>query len=341
MASDKLFSETFGGRLLSGFGGSLVNGLFNIGAARRQFKYQSKLQQQQYELNEKAAAAAYERQKDFYNIQNAYNDPTAVRDRYKNANINPTSAFGTAGSYTPAQQAATAPQGSGAGLGTASAFPVADPIEQAYRLAMIRNVDADTKKKEGETLDPGETKRAQQLENQLRELKIVGQDTLNQQAQFNLEFDQAVRETNIEKLRQSVANMNQQYENMQAEYIRISNATQLDQGQADLLRQQLELNTVHMALMRSQEKALKAGAALSYARIEEIGSNMATANTMRDYLRNRTTKVASETERNEVLREIDEFVRDTQGKQFTRENWERWSNIVYKGIDLALRYAGK
>ena len=157
MANDKLFSETFGGRLLSGLGGSLVNGLFNAGAARRQFKYQSKLQQQQYDLNEKAAAAAYERQKDFYNIQNAYNDPAAVRDRYKNANINPTSAFGTAGSYTPAQQAATAPQGSGAGLGTASAFPVADPIEQAYRLAMIRNVDADTKKKEGETLDPGET----------------------------------------------------------------------------------------------------------------------------------------------------------------------------------------
>lgn len=346
MADKNFFGQTFGGRMLSGLGGSLVNGLFNIGAAKRQFKYQSKLQQQQYELNEKAAESAFARQQQFYaqqrDDQREWENPSAIKARYENANINPTAAFGTAGSYTP-QQSPSGAVGSqqGVGLGNASAFPITDPIEQAYRLAMIRNVDADTKKKEGETLDPGETKRAQQLENQLRELKIVGQDTLNQQAQFNLEFDQAVRETNIAKLKQSVANMKQQYENMQAEYIRISNATQLDQGQADLLRQQLELNTVHMALMRAQEKALKAGTALSYARIEEIGSNMATANTMRDYLRNRTTKVASETERNEILKEIDEFVRDTRGKQFTRENWERWSNIVYKGIDVVLRFAGK
>jgi hypothetical protein len=333
MADKKPFGQTFGGQMLSGLGGSLANGLFNIGAAKRQFKYQSKLQQQQYDLNEKAADAAYERQKDFFNIQNEWNDPSAVRERYENANINPTSAFGAAGSYTPAQQAATAPQGSGAGLGAASAFPITDPIEQAYRLAMIRNVDADTKKKEGETLDPSETKRAQQLENQLRELKIVGQDVLNQQSQFNLEFDQATRELNIEKLKQSVDNMKQQYENMSAEYIRILNGTQLDMAQADVLRDQLRLNAAHIALMEAQEKAARAGAALDYKRMQEIDSSMATANTMRDYLRNKTTAIANDTKRTEVLREIDEFTRDTQGKQFHREHLERWSRICKNYLD--------
>jgi hypothetical protein len=272
MADKKPFGQTFGGQMLSGLGGSLVNGLFNIGAAKRQFKYQSKLQQQQYDLNEKAAESAFARQQQFYaqqrDDQREWENPSAIKARYKDANINPTAAFGTAGSYTP-QQSPSGAVGSqqGVGLGNASAFPITDPIEQAYRLAMIRNVDADTKKKEGEILDPGETKRAQQLENQLRELKIVGQDILNQQSAFNLEFDQATREMNIDKLKQSVDNMKRQNENLQAEYIRIVNGTQLDQGQADLLRQQLQMNTARMSLMAVQEQALRSGMALNSATI--------------------------------------------------------------------------
>lgn len=332
MANKTPFANSFGGQMLSGLGGSLVNGLFNIGAAKRQFKYQSKLQQQQYELNEKAADAAFARQQQFYtqqrDDQRGWEDPLAIRSRYENAGINPTSAFGTAGSYTP-QQSPSGAVGSqqGVGLGNASAFPITDPIEQAYRLAMIRNVDADTKQKEGNTLDPGETKRAQQLENKLREDKIVGQEILNQQSQFNLEFDQATRELNIEKLKQSVDNMKQQYENMSAEYIRILNGTQLDMAQADVLRDQLRLNTAHIALIEAQEKAARAGAALDYKRMQEIDSSMATANTMRDYLRNKTTAVGNEAARTAVLKEIDEFVRDTQDKQFSREHLERWSRI--------------
>ena len=341
MADKKPFGQTFGGQMLSGLGGSLVNGLFNIGAAKRQFKYQSKLQQQQYDLNEKAAESAFARQQQFYaqqrDDQREWENPSAIKARYENANINPTAAFGTAGSYTP-QQSPSGAVGSqqGVGLGNASAFPITDPIEQAYRLAMIRNVDADTKQKEGNTLNPDETRRAQQLENQLRELKIVGQDVLNRQSTFNLEFDQATREMNIDKLRQSVDNMRQQYENMSAEYIRILNGTQLDMAQADVLRDQLRLNTAHIALMEAQEKAARAGAALDYKRMQEIDSSMATANTMRDYLRNKTTAIANETKRTEVLREIDEFTRDIQGAQFHREHLERWSRICKNYLDAII-----
>ena len=328
MADKKPFGQTFGGQMLSGLGGSLVNGLFNIGAARRQFKYQSKLQQQQYDLNEKAADAAYERQKDFFNIQNEWNDPSAVRERYENANVNPTSAFGAAGSYTPAQQAATAPQGSGAGLGAASAFPVADPIEQAYRLAMIRNVDADTKKKEGETLDPGETKRAQQLENQLRELKIVGQDVLNQQSTFNLEFDQATREMNIDKLKQSVDNMKRQNENLQAEYIRIVNGTQLDQGQADLLRQQLQMNTARMSLMAVQEQALRSGMALNSATIAKLEEETSNLVELRERIKADTKLILTREQRESLLRDIDEIDKANRDGYWSAELSAKWSNVV-------------
>lgn len=252
MPGNKSFADSFGGQMLSGLGGSLVNGLFNIGAAKRQYKYQSKLQQQQYDLNEKAADAAYERQKDFYNIQNAYNDPSAVRERYENANINPTSAFGTAGSYTPAQQAATAPQGSGAGLGTASAFPVTDPIEQAYRLAMIRNVDADTKKKEGETLDPEETLRGQQLANDLKEAGLLSQQLVNSITALDLQFKNEVYDTEVAIRKQTADNMAKQYEQMNQEIAKSISDIEVNEEQKKQLQSLVLLNNANAAFARAR-----------------------------------------------------------------------------------------
>lgn len=252
MPDSKSFADSFGGGLISGAAGSLINGLFNIGAAKRQFEYQSKLQEQQYELNEKAADAAYERQKDFYNIQNAWNDPSAIRKRYENAKINPTSAFGTAGSYTPAQQAATAPQGSGAGLGTASAFPVTDPIEQAYRLAMIRNVDADTKKKENETPDHDETLRGQRLANDLMEAGLISQQIANKIAALDLQFKNEVYDTEVAIRKQTADNMAKQCELMNQEIAKSISDIEVNEEQKKQLQSLVLLNNANAAFAQAR-----------------------------------------------------------------------------------------
>ena len=200
------------GQLASGAVGSLVNGLFNIGAAKRQYKYQSKLQQQQFDLNEQAANNAFERQKEFYNIQNEYNDPSNVKQRYKDAGINPTAAFGTAGSYTPAQQSADAPQGGGAGLGSVPALVPRDPIEQAFRMAQIENINAQTDKIRGDTLDPNETRRGQVLNNNLTEARVIGQKLANDISELDRTFYDQTLQTRVAEEQQKLNNLAQQYQ---------------------------------------------------------------------------------------------------------------------------------
>ena len=108
--------------------------------------------------------------------------------RYKNAKLNPTAAFGVSGTYTPAQQSASVPQSSGVGLGSVSAFSPRDPIDMALRLAQLANINADTRKKEGDTRDPEETKRGQRLENSLLEGRVIGQELANRITENDAEF---------------------------------------------------------------------------------------------------------------------------------------------------------
>ncbi|UNI72411.1 MAG: DNA pilot protein [Chaetfec virus UA24_2329] len=289
MAEKKSFGDSFGGQMLSGLGGSFVNGLFNIGAAKRQYKYQSKLQRQQYNLNEQAATNAYERQKDFYNLQNEYNDPSAVRERYENAGINPTSAFGTAGSYTPAQQSATVPQGGGAGLGSSSAFPISDPIEQAYRLAMIRNVDADTKQKEGNTLDPEETLRGQKLANDLQAAGLISIDLKNQLDALNLQFKNEVYDTEVTIRKQTADNMAKQFEQMNQQIAESVSKQSLNEEQVKQSASIIALNTARAILAKTQsdwhEKVSQAQINESLARIEgfAVDSNLKSAQQVTEY----------------------------------------------------------
>ena len=257
MADKKPFGQTFGGQMLSGLGGSLVNGLFNIGAAKRQFKYQSKLQQQQYDLNEKAAESAFARQQQFYaqqrDDQREWENPSAIKARYENANINPTAAFGTAGSYTP-QQSPSGAVGSqqGVGLGNASAFPITDPIEQAYRLAMIRNVDADTKKKEGETLDSGETLRGQQLANDLKEAGLISQQLANRLSALDLQFKNEVYDTEVAIRKQTADNMAKQYEQMNQEIAKSISDIEVNEEQKKQLQSLVLLNNANAAFARAR-----------------------------------------------------------------------------------------
>lgn len=255
----KPFGQSFGGQMLAGAGGSLLNGLFNIGAAKRQYKYQSKLQQQQYELNEKAAESAFARQQQFYtqqrDDQREWEDPSAIKARYQNAGINPTAAFGTAGSYSPMQS----PSGSvgnqaGVGLGAASAFPITDPIEQAYRLAMIRNVDAQTEKTQSETGDREEFLRGQRLANDLKDAGLISQNLANSLDALNLQFKNEVYDTEVAIRKQTADNMAKQYEQMNQQIAESVSKISLNKEQEEQLKSLVLLNCANAAFAQVRTK---------------------------------------------------------------------------------------
>lgn len=81
----------------TGTGSALSDALFGGIAARRQWKYVKKQMalQQRYALEQMAQQMQY--QKEFFNMQNEYNDPSAVFERFRKAGVTPAGALGSSG----------------------------------------------------------------------------------------------------------------------------------------------------------------------------------------------------------------------------------------------------
>lgn len=156
-----------------------ING---VSATEGTWRKNRKAMKLQAKLNEQAAEKAYDRQLEFYQRQlddqvrlrdeeRLFNDPTSVKKRYQDAGINPTAAFGTAGSYTPTQMA-DIPSTPNVASGSTSALsapmahyvdPMSTYLDAMLKKAQIDNINANTKKQEGDTQDPDVTKRIQLL----------------------------------------------------------------------------------------------------------------------------------------------------------------------------------
>lgn len=308
------FLETFGGQAALEGVSSGIGAITSAIGAKRQYKYQRKLQENQAQLNEAAAVNAYNRQLKFYGQQRgdyrsdveddrSYNDPAAVKARYMAAGINPYAAFGTSGSYTP-QQGASAQglsnvEAAKVSGGQAGAFtvPGIDLSDAALKAAQVRNIDADTKLKEGNTVEPGLVSESMKLTNQLKQQQIISESLSNEQAAFDLAFARDTRETNIAKLKQSVKNMEQQCDNMVAEY-----KTLMDKHKNnDLVRGQLESQIWHnfaaTALMRVQAQY---HGRLSEAQIADIYSNIQSREKTMAYIDEQIKNTKEDTRRKEL-----------------------------------------
>ncbi|WGL31104.1 DNA pilot protein [Dipodfec virus UOA04_Rod_720] len=320
------FAETFGGQALLGGIGSAIQGITSGFGAKRQYKYQKKLQDHQAEINEAAAVNAYNRQLEFYGQQRgdyrsdvaddrAYNDPNAVKARYQAAGINPNAAFGVAGSYTP-QQGASAQglsnvEAAKVSGGQAGAFsiPGVDLSDAALKAAQVENIRADTDLKKGNTVEPGLVSESMRLTNQLKQQQIISEDLSNQQAAFDLAFARDTRETNVRKLQQSVRNMEQQCDNMVAEY-----KTLMDKhSNNDLVRGQLESQIWHnfaaTALMQVQAQY---HGRLSEAQISDIYSNIESRGKMMALIDEQIKETKEETTRKRL--------------ENIRKDWENWED---------------
>lgn len=112
----------------TGTGSALADALFGGISARRQWKYQKKQMalQQRYALEQMAQQMQY--QKEFFNMQNEYNDPSAVFDRFRKAGVSPAGALGSSGAQIGAtvsgggSTGSSGPSSSGA-IGAGKVYP--------------------------------------------------------------------------------------------------------------------------------------------------------------------------------------------------------------------------
>lgn len=120
-------ATSFGNAGGSGLGNALFGGI----AARRQWKYQKKQMklQQQYALEQMAKSAEYQltHDKEMFDYENAYNDPTKVFERYLKAGVTPAAVLGSSGvgvSATVPTSSGGAPSG---GSGPSGGAPIGSP----------------------------------------------------------------------------------------------------------------------------------------------------------------------------------------------------------------------
>ncbi len=135
-------ATSFGNAGGSGLGNALFGGI----SARRQWKYQQKQMklQQQYALEQMAKSAEYQlkHDKEMFDYENAYNDPSKIFERYLNAGITPAAVLGSSGvgvSATVPTSSGGAPSGGtpsgGAPIGVPQAFS-GDPMAAA-RISLV------------------------------------------------------------------------------------------------------------------------------------------------------------------------------------------------------------
>lgn len=144
-------ATSFGNAGGSGLGNALFGGI----AARRQWKYQQKQMklQQQYALEQMAKSAEYQlvHDKEMFDYENAYNDPSKVFERYLKAGVTPAAVLGSSGVGV----SATVPTSSGGsisgGSGPSGGAPIGAP--QAFSgdpLAASRISLADSERERNE-----------------------------------------------------------------------------------------------------------------------------------------------------------------------------------------------
>jgi len=137
------FGNSFANYGGSGLGGALFGGI----TAKRQWKYQQKQMklQQQYALEQMAKSAEYQlaHDKQMFDYENAYNDPSKVFERYLKAGVTPAAVLGSSGvgvSATVPTSSGGAPSGGSVSGGSPidGSFPVSsgDPLAAA-RIGLV------------------------------------------------------------------------------------------------------------------------------------------------------------------------------------------------------------
>lgn len=82
---------------VANLGLNALSGIFGMSAQDKQNKLQQQLAQQQMQWQSDENEKAFQRNVQMFNMENAYNDPSAVMARLKNAGVNPFVAFGSGG----------------------------------------------------------------------------------------------------------------------------------------------------------------------------------------------------------------------------------------------------
>lgn len=282
------------GGIVSGAGSVIGAGIqaLTTPSLRNQRKSKQKYDKwYQENITEKNMALENQYQIDAENRANAYNDPSAVAARMKDAGISPAAALGGSASGAGIMSQSDAPSAGGTGGFSPSPMAVradfsglGDIVQSALgsseRQAKVENIRADTMAK---LMQAGVSEQqaksiAYDLENMKPEevrsikLKNANQEIQNQAAQVDYMVKAATMVTDIATKKQLLENAKQELENLkQNEKFMKSNAAYFD-ARTNEINEMLEVNKENVRQQTEESKA----------RVKEIRMNVKKLRSERD-----------------------------------------------------------
>lgn len=227
----------------SSAGAGMADALFGGISARRNWKYKQKEMalQQQYALEQMTKSAEFQlaHDKQMFDYQNAYNDPSAVLERNLDAGLNPAAVLGQSGvgvSATVPTASGGAPSGhgpvasgSGGGLaalaGNASAYAdieLKNAQQERERSAAALN-DAEAAWYESQTLDKGLRERLMKAQAGLAEQGITESSSrakLNTAISLSYSIDNELKDAafgyNLEQIKADLGKAKEEYYQLKA-----------------------------------------------------------------------------------------------------------------------------
>lgn len=219
-------------------GGGIADALFGGISARRNWKYKQKEMalQQQYALEQMSKSAEYQlaHDKQMFDYQNAYNDPSAVLERNLDAGLNPAAVLGQSGvgvSATVPTSSGGAPSGhgpvasgSGGGIAALSGNPSAyadiqlkDAQQERERSAADLN-DAEADWYKSQTLDKSLRERLMKAQAGLAEAGITessSRASLNAAITLSYSIDNELKDAafgyNLEMIKANLGKAKEEY----------------------------------------------------------------------------------------------------------------------------------
>lgn len=277
---------------LAGSLGSAVSGglnqLFAGIQAKRDHEYFLKRADVQQQMEHETMDKQQQMAIDFWKMQNEYNDPSAVADRYRNAGINPLNAFegsvvGLGASSAPLPHAGTG-YGSGSGLGSSGG--IVDPSSVALAGAGIKEklegLDIDRENVRGLNL-------LRQTEAKLNDAKSLVSDQEWKNLKQTYDFLQKKQPIELDEARQNL-------ENLRSVQREIESRIDLNDQEKKNKEEALEGIRIANAIASLQYAILKeTGLKRANAEIAQIYANTRALNSEADYKDSLADKVYIET----------------------------------------------
>lgn len=318
-------SEGAGSSLLGG----LVNGAFNLIGQGQQYRNQRKLNDQQQEHALEQMAQEQEYTKEMWNMNNEYNDPSAVIARGRAAGLSPTAALGQSSGGAGISTMATGAGSVGSSAGGASGAgsnPVGDLLQGAVSAAQASNIEQDTKLKEQQT-------RGEELRNQFEQAVQATRVNIEKAKEKGLDIENKQRELDydISQLTKSLTLHEKQNRVLKgfAEIASIYNSMSIDRDLADsqisVNDQQIILKAAEVGLVNAQTDNVVEDTRLK-------GMNILLRATEVEYMKLKKELVSADIISQQQANEIDKFRNDFE-KEHKEKDWKRErSNETIKAI---------